>query len=92
MDVGSFLSQTLVVFRIFARGFLWGLGLGAMTLSVFRSLIGFAFPRPLWRVPRPPHLPLWLLLLLLHLPLLSGIVALAISPVRGFPLLWAVVY
>ena len=65
MDVGSFLSQTLVVFRIFARAFLWGLGLGAMTLSFFGSLTGFAFPRPLWRVPRPPHLPLWLLLLLL---------------------------
>jgi hypothetical protein len=28
----------------------------------------------------------------LHLPLLGGIVALAISPVRGFPLLWAVVF
>ena len=27
-----------------------------MTLSVFGSLTGFAFPRPLWRAP-PPHLP-----------------------------------
>jgi len=27
-----------------------------------------------------------------HLPLLSGIVALAISPVRNFPLLWEVVF
>jgi hypothetical protein len=85
MDVASFLSQTHVVFRIFARDFEWGLGLGAMTLSVFGSLTGFAFPHP-------PHLPPWLLLLLLHLPLLSGIVALAISLVRGFPILWAVVF
>ena len=91
MDVASSFSQTRIVFRIFARDFLWGLGQGAMTLSVFRSLIGFAFPRPLWRVP-PPHLPPWLLLPPLHLPLLSGIVVLAISPVLGFPLLWVVVF
>jgi hypothetical protein len=92
MDVASFLSQTLVVFRIFARDFLWELGLGAMNLSVFGSLTSLVFPRPLWQIPHPPHLHPWLLLLLLHLPLLSGIVALVISPVRGFPLLWAVVF
>jgi len=72
MNVVSFLSQTLVVFRIFAWDFLWVLSRGAMTLSVFGSLTGFAFPHP-------PRLPPWLLLLLLPLPLLSGIVTLAIS-------------
>lgn len=85
------LSSLTLVFRIFVRGFWWGLGLGVMTLNAYGSLIGCVFLCPLWPVSHPVLLPP-LQLLPLHLLLLSGIVVSDISPTRDFPLLLVVVF
>ena len=56
MVVVLFLSLTLVVFRISARGSWWGLDLDAMTLSVYGSLIGYIFLRTLSLLHHPAPL------------------------------------
>jgi hypothetical protein len=80
----SFLKLTLIVFRIFVRGFWWGLGLGIRTLITYGSLIGYVFHNLL---SIANHLALLLLSpLLIPLPLsCNGIIIWAISQVLDYP-------